>query len=75
MNAMVAMLGGHRSTATQIDVRAVDASHFHSPDVDLAATDQRQLGSHICRFQVFGEIGMPVRIGNSQAKFVMANAR
>jgi hypothetical protein len=36
---------------------------------------QRQLGSHISRFQVSCDTGIPVSTGNSQAKLVMAKAR
>ena len=34
----------------------------------------RQLGSQISRFHVVCEIGMPVRIGYNQAKFVITRA-
>lgn len=37
--------------------------------------DYRQLGSQICMFQVFWEIGIPVSTGNSQTKLVITNAR
>jgi hypothetical protein len=36
---------------------------------------QRQEGSQICRFHVDCEIGMPVRMGYIQAKFVVTSAR
>lgn len=45
------------------------------PGCDRSLPAYLQLGSQICMFHVACEIGMPVRTGNSQTKFVITSAR
>jgi hypothetical protein len=61
--AVMVVVGAATTALTAISARAASV-----------LTHYRQLGSQISMFQVCCEIGIPVRTGNSQAKFVTTSA-